>query len=474
MIPNLVSAASVLLLWFSLEACGAPTTSSTPGGLTIPLRMRSLTSGRNLTELGHIAKGQRDAVMNKYAIQPLRRKRSSGYNLIVDQQYDSGYYGSLAIGTPLTSFNVILDTGSSDLWVVGSSCGSACNGLSMFNPSSSSTFKNLTSPFTIQYGSGAAAGSIGQDVVEMAGFSVSNQGFAVVDEVTANLLSAPVSGLLGLAWGAIAASGQTPFWQTLASSGAMDSALFAVQLRRYSNASNPNALEPGGQISLGYTNSSLYTGSIDYVDISGTPSYWLLTLQSLTVQGTAITAGIGATAAIDTGTTNIAGPTDAIAAIFAQIPNSSPATGQWSGYYQYPCSTTVTVTFSFGGQSWTMSPADFMYTSISTTECIGAFFDIGSTAGSSTTPSWIIGDAFLKNVYSVFRYSPASVGFAALSDVSLAENGVNGAVPSPTIGSVAAAVSNTSGAAPRVSFGLARGVVQVIMGLLVTMTLWML
>lgn len=40
-------------------------------------------------------------------------------------------------------------------------------------------------------------------------------------------------------------------------------------------------------------------------------------------------------AAIDTGTTNIGGPSSAIAAIYAQIPGSSAATGQWQGYYQY-------------------------------------------------------------------------------------------------------------------------------------------
>ena len=42
-----------------------------------------------------------------------------------------------------------------------------------------------------------------------------------------------------------------------------------------------------------------------------------------------------------------------------------------------------------------------------------------------------------KNVYSVFRYNPPSVGFAALSDVALAQNGLNNApLPSPSIGAV--------------------------------------
>ena len=79
MIPQLVSAA--LLLWSSLEVHGAPTP-DTPAGLTIPLRMRSPTNTRNLTELGRIAKSQRDAVIAKYS-GPSNQKRSTGYNLYV-------------------------------------------------------------------------------------------------------------------------------------------------------------------------------------------------------------------------------------------------------------------------------------------------------------------------------------------------------------------------------------------------------
>ncbi|KAI9573773.1 aspartic peptidase domain-containing protein [Boletus coccyginus] len=452
MIPNLVSTVSTLLLWFSLEACGAPTDpSGWSAGLTIPLRVRSPSTGLDPAELGLLAKSQRDFVIAKYSGQS-NQKRGSGYNLLVDQAYDSGYYGSLAIGTPLTAFDVILDTGSADLWIVDSSCGSPCKGIPMFSPSASSTFKNLSTPFDIQYGSGAASGYVAQDVVQMAGFSVSNQGFAVVDSVSSGLLTAPVSGLLGLGWQGISSSGEMPFWQTLASSGAMDSALFAVQLRRYSNASNPSQLEPGGELTIGYTNSSLFTGSIDYINLSGNPAYWLLPFASLTVQGTSISLGSGATAAIDTGTTNIAGPSSAIQAIYAQVPSSSPATGEWAGYYQYPCSTKVTVTFSFGGNTWTMSTADFQFAQISSSQCVGAFFEVSSTTTGNMSPSWIIGDAFLKNVYSVFRYNPPSVGFATLSGDAIAQNGVNGPVPSATIGTATAAITNTSGAALRVRF----------------------
>ncbi|KAG9309507.1 aspartic peptidase A1 [Chiua virens] len=464
MIPRFVSAVSILL-WFSLGASGAPTEQTSPPGVTMSLRSRSPTGNLDGTELGLLAKRQRDGVIAKYSKRSLQKRGSTGYNLIVDEDYDSGYYGTLAIGTPLVSYDVYLDTGSSDLWVVGNTCGSACSGIAEYNPSSSSSFKNLSQSFIIEYGQGAAAGYVAQDVVQMAGFSVSNQGFAVVDETSTGLLTSPVSGLFGLAWETLAQSGQTPFWQTLASSGSLASAIFAVNLRRYSNATNPSSQEPGGEISFGYANTSLYTGSIDYINIPGTPSYWYLPLQSLTVQGSSISITSGTTAAIDTGTTNIAAPTNVVQSIYAQIPNSSPASGSWAGYYQYPCSTTVTVEFSFGGNNWTMSSADFKAAELSSSECIGAFFEYTASSG---TPSWIIGDAFLKNVYSVFQYNPPAVGFAALSETALAANGVNGAVPSATIGTASATVTGTNGgsslndATSWIRRGLVQGVVALV------------
>jgi hypothetical protein len=53
-----------------------------------------------------------------------------------------------------------------------------------------------------------------------------------------------------------------------------------------------------------------------------------------------------------------------------------------------------------------------------------------------------------KNVYSVFKYNPPSIGFAALSEYSLSMNGnLELEVPSATIGSVAAAA--TAGSSSR-------------------------
>ncbi|KAJ8585200.1 acid protease [Rhizopogon salebrosus TDB-379] len=430
---------TLLLFLLSHDVSGAPTASIPVVGQSIPLRRLS-PSSQNLTLVAQRAKGQRDMLTAKYG-GPLG-KRATGYNLLVNQGVDTGYYGSIAIGTPPMSFDVILDTGSSDLWLISSTCGAVCGSSPAYDPATSSSFQNLSTPFEITYGSGAAAGYLAEETVQMAGFSVQKQGFGVVDALSSNFNQNPVSGLMGLAWSSLASSGKTPFWQTLASGGSWDSPLFGVQLTRYGNASNPTQNEPGGVIDMGYTNSSLYSGSIEYHALLGQPEFWEINMNTLTVQGNSINIAGMSTAIIDTGTTNIAGPASAVESIYAQIPGSQPGTGQWAGYYLYPCSTTVNVEFNFGGISWSMSPADFTHTQISSSQCIGAFFT--STIGQGG-PSWIIGDAFLKNVYSVFRFNPPSVGFAALSATAIAQNGIKAAVPSATIGAVAAEV--TTGAA---------------------------
>ncbi|KAG2121893.1 aspartic peptidase domain-containing protein [Suillus clintonianus] len=440
---------TLLFLLLSQDASGAPTASPTVVGRSMPIRRLS-PSSQNLTLVAQQAKDQRDILGVKYGGQ-LLQQRGTGYNLyhtFADRTCFNSYYGTIAIGTPPVSYDVILDTGSSDLWLTSSICGPGCGTSPTYDPAKSSSFQNLSTPFEISYGSGAVAGYVAEETVQMAGFEVAKQGFGVVNALSSAFNTNPVSGIMGLAWSPLSSTQQTPFWQTLASGGSWDSALFGVQLTRYGNVSNAAQNEPGGVIDLGYTNSSLYTGSIEYHNLVGTPQYWEINMNTLTVQGKSIDIAGISTAIIDTGTTNIAGPASAVASIYAQIPGSQAGTGQLDGYYTYPCSTTVNVQFNFGGNTWSMSPADFTHSQVSTTECLGAFFIASFGSGG---PSWVIGDAFLKNVYSVFKYSPASVGFAALSETAISQNGIKAAVPSPTIGAVTAATN--TGAASSASSG---------------------
>jgi phytepsin len=95
---------------------------------------------------------------------------------------DAQYYGEIAIGTPGTTFEVVFDTGSSNLWVPDIECrlSAGCYFHKFFDSSRSSTYRKDGRNFTINYGSGGIAGFAGIDTVALAGLKVLNVTFGQV------------------------------------------------------------------------------------------------------------------------------------------------------------------------------------------------------------------------------------------------------------------------------------------------------
>jgi len=169
-----------------------------------------------------------------------------------DLDYDTSYAAEVSIGTPAQSQLLALDTGSSDLWVIDSSCtASFCSGLPSFDSSASSTFTSSGAPFAEQYGSGNVSGTLAKDTVSLGGFTHAGQTLTVIENGSGNLLSAPQSGLLGLAWGSIAEEG-TPFWLNLVQSGQESMKEFGFFLARFQDDQSASVDEKqGGEFTLG-------------------------------------------------------------------------------------------------------------------------------------------------------------------------------------------------------------------------------
>jgi len=355
---------------------------------------------------------------------------------MINMQIDASYAASLSIGTPPQTFNVVLDTGSSDLWVADTGC-TSCSGITLFDHTKSTSFNASNVATTIPYGQGRVSGQIVQDTVTMAGFTVPSQTFLAATVLAQDVISAPASGLMGLAFSALTATKSTPFWQSLTSSSLLSSPEFAFQLTRERGNALATNTEYGGIFTLGGTNSSLYSGSIEFLNMpnNADPTFWLLNLASVTAQGKSVPITTSAAlSAIDTGTTLIGGPTADVQAIWDAV--GGQPIPQMAGYYQYPCSTSISISISFGGQSWPIDPKDMNFGPLDQTgkQCIGAIFDLSmgtNIVSGGGNPNWVIGATFLKNVYSVYRSNPPSIGFAQLS-AAAGGSGTPGAAPSTT------------------------------------------
>ncbi len=134
---------------------------------------------------------------------------------------------------------------------------------------------------------------LASDTVSMSGFTVNPQRFVVVQRMTDGLLDGDVSGILGLAFEALASTQATPFWQTLINNNQFNSPEISFFLERHLDDQNPPEEQEGGVMTLGGTNSSLFTGDIEFLPLSETApaKFWLLEMTSTcaprTVQCTA-------------------------------------------------------------------------------------------------------------------------------------------------------------------------------------------
>jgi cathepsin D len=168
-------------------------------------------------------------------------------------------------------------------------------------------------------------------------------------------------------------------------------------------------------------------------------------ISGLTVQGTSISLGSNNMVAVDTGTTLIGGPQSIIESIYAAIPGSERMTGAYANYYQYPCTSTIDLKITFGSYEIEIGDADFnlgRYSS-NTEMCTGAIYI--QALSSSSPVSWIVGDTALKNVYSVYRFNPPAVGFAALPG---AASSATGSTTIPNVSTLPAGYSSNNTPSP--------------------------
>lgn len=446
-----------ILLALSFLASSSSAAPSTSGAIHIPITRRSHNPAKrsaedNIDRLSRAA----DFIRNRYGYSSpnttVQRRQSSAAIPITNQGSDTSYFGVVNIGTPSQSFDVVLDTGSSDLWVAANNCQSCPSGTPEFDPSKSTSLQSSTTNLELHYGSGAVAGTLAADTVSMGPYTIQQQTFVVVDQITSGLIDGSLAGIMGLAFESISNTQATPFWQALLNNNQFQSPEMSFWITRFLNDASATDEEPGGVLTLGGTNSTLFTGDIDFQNFpSGTQaSFWLQTVTAVTVNGKSVTipTGNSALAAIDTGTTLIGGPSAAVASIWAAVPGSRALTGQMAGFFGFPCTTDVEISMSFGGKSWPISINDMNLGTVGSGLCAGGIFDISQgtdiTTGSGT-PNWIVGDTFLKNVYSVFRANPPSVGFAELS------NAAGGSSGTPGSATGSATITGTSNPLPSVS-----------------------
>ena len=275
-----------------------------------------------------------------------------------------------------------------------------------------STGKSTGGSVSVSYGSGSFSGTEYTDSVSFAGLTVASQSIGSASSSTG---FDGVDGIIGfgpvdLTEGTVSNANTVPtFTDNLYKQGSISTEVLGVSFRPESGSDTDDA---NGELTLGGTDSSKYSGSIAYFPTlkSGTAAaYWGIAISSFSYGSTTLASS--ATGIVDTGTTLIYIPTAAYNKFLSATGGTTDSSSGLAAFTEKP---TANFNIVFGSTTFSLTPAQYLvptaqysFYGLSTGKYY-AWINDGGSSGVDT----IIGQKFLENYYAVFDTTNARLGFA--------------------------------------------------------------
>jgi len=331
-----------------------------------------------------------------------------------------------------------LDTGSSNLWIVDTSCANGascpdycrdmgtyctsfcdasccrsstshakpnedgpCDGKNKFDSSKSTSYKSNGEEWDIQYGIGSASGFLGQDTVSLgpkggAQLVIPKTTFGQATDLSSDETGDPSDGILGLAFQSIAVDDVEPPFQRAYKLGLLDKNLFTVYLKADGTGASGQA---GGQITYGGYDSDNCDSTITYFPLSS-ESWWEFNLDA-TYANSKKRSGKW-TAISDTGTSLVYAPSNVAKDLFKEIGATYDAS---EGLYKVDCGKKFTWSVSLKGDKHTTDQDSVLIK-------FNGICYVGVVGDDEGEPEFILGDVFIRENCQVYDFGGKQVGFA--------------------------------------------------------------
>ncbi|ODQ79251.1 hypothetical protein BABINDRAFT_162286 [Babjeviella inositovora NRRL Y-12698] len=348
---------------------------------------------------------------------------------------NSFYLANLSLGSNSQKVGVLMDTGSSDLWVTGSdnsfcetgtakrdlrrkrdASGDAsedfnCGIYGTFDKSTSTSFKSNNTDFFTQYGDFTfASGVWGYDTVSIGSLTVENMSFAVANQSNSTM------GVLGIGFASLettyssAMSEEDPytyenFPMKLKSEGLIEKNIYSLYLNQLSASY--------GSVLFGGVDHSKYIGSLVTVpvinpssDLLMSPWQTQITLDSVSYEGKTLLFD-STIALLDSGTSLSQLPSSIVSAAVSTLGLSF---SNEIGAYIAKCDAfdDKSFTFTFGNANITVPASNFF---VSLTDSNG---DTSNTCafGMVESEQTVLGDSFLRAAYVVYDLDDHEISLA--------------------------------------------------------------
>ncbi|KAG2360775.1 aspartic peptidase domain-containing protein, partial [Suillus spraguei] len=396
-------ASSLTVLLLALSITGSPVeVRNSP--VTLPIVGRLNFSNGTLSLLQH----------DKARVAAFRdpsRHRHTGDTPMTNSDIALGYIAAVGVGSPPTTYNLLVDTGSSNTWV-GATAKYVVTKTSV----------NTHQPVAVEYGSGSFSGTEYIDIVTLgSGLTIPKQSIGVAS--TSSSFTG-LDGILGLGpvdltEGTLTNSPKKSIptvTDSLYSQGTIPQDVISIFFEPSSSQ-----VETKGELTFGGTDATKYTGDIAYTPITTTDAasgFWGIN-ESITYGSTTIlssTAGI-----VDTGTTFLLIATDALAKY--QSATGATLDEKVTGLLTVSSAkynALKNLDFHIGKETYSLTPNAQIWPR-SLNSYIGGrrgviylvVSDIGTPSGQGF--DFINGYTFLQRFYSVYDTAKSRVGFAKTS-----------------------------------------------------------
>ncbi|KAF7559151.1 hypothetical protein G7046_g5003 [Stylonectria norvegica] len=313
--------------------------------------------------------------------------------------YDSQYVVPVKIGTPAQTFNLNVDTGSSDLWVFSTDTAkSQSAGHQLYRPSKSNSSRKISGlNWNVRYADGAgASGIVYKDRVQLGGTFVDSQAVQSAVQVSDDISSDTFSdGILGL--GLNGANTVRPTQQKTYADNVkskLAQPLFTANLQK----------GKAGSYNFGYIDRSQYSGGIHYTKIDSGNLFWKFSVSGYQIGSNRYVAN-NWPAIVDTGTSLLLVPSGIVKSYYAKVSGAQFESSL--GLYTFPCASKLP-DFYFGVGTYRGKVPGFYinYGRSSATRCYGG---LQSSDGIGIA---ILGDILLKAQFVVFNVGQRTLGFA--------------------------------------------------------------
>ncbi|KAI3405204.2 SAP8 [Candida oxycetoniae] len=315
------------------------------------------------------------------------------------------YSSSITVGSNKQPQTVLVDTGSSDLWIVdvNAQCQDDidCKDNGTFDPKTSTTYQSLGTQFSIVYGDETSSqGPWAKDTVSFGGISITGQQFADVNSTSSDVA---VMGI-GFKSGESVESGENydniPI--TLKKQGFIKSTAYSLYLN------SPGAAT--GQLIFGGVDNAKYSGNLIAETITS-PDRLIITLDTIDYAGTAYNYSDGAL--LDSGTTLTFLRSDIASQIAKQVgatwvTNDSSGDGQYVIDCDASVSGNVAYTFEKGAKI-TVPLSEFIHRTHSK-KCLWGIQPKRNFA--------ILGDNFLRHAYLLYNLDANTISIAQVKYTS--------------------------------------------------------